>query len=135
LVDKVLSNAQKEFNLNLNLPSFKLNLNNEFIKNLPNGLVMSILSPKVLLPIMIMIKSLSQSVGENIDYAIDNVQDFFNKFKRYVISITSKIVAIFVKVLFDLIKKDIFNLLQVIVKDLAKEKSSDDEDILEGNND
>jgi len=124
LVDKVLSNAQKEFNLNLNLPSFKLNLNNEFIKNLPNGLVMSILSPKVLLPIMIMIKSLSQSVGENIDYTIDNVQDFFNKFKRYVISITSKIVAIFVKVLFDLIKKDIFNLLQVIVKDLAKEKAT-----------
>jgi hypothetical protein len=124
LVDKVLSNAQKEFNLNLNLPSFKLNLNNEFIKNLPNGLVMSILSPKVLLPIMIMIKSLSQSIGENIDYAIDNVQDFFNKFKRYVISITSKIVAIFVKVLFDLIKKDIFNLLQVIVKDLAKEKAT-----------
>ena len=124
LVDKVLSNAQKEFNLNLNLPSFKLNLNNEFIKNLPNGLVMSILSPKVLLPIMIMIKSLSQSVGENIDYAIDNVQDFFNNFKRYVISITSKIVAIFVKVLFDLIKKDIFNLLQVIVKDLAKEKAT-----------
>ena len=124
LVDKVLSNAQKEFNLNLNLPSFKLNLNNEFIKNLPNGLVMSILSPKVLLPIMIMIKSLSQSVGENIDYAIDNVQEFFNKFKRYVISITSKIVAIFVKVLFDLIKKDIFNLLQVIVKDLAKEKAT-----------
>jgi len=124
LVDKVLSNAQKEFNLNLNLPSFKLNLNNEFIKNLPNGLVMSILSPKVLLPIMIMIKSLSQSVSENIDYTIDNVQDFFNKFKRYVISITSKIVAIFVKVLFDLIKKDIFNLLQVIVKDLAKEKAT-----------
>jgi hypothetical protein len=124
LVDKVLSNAQKEFNLNLNLPSFKLNLNNEFIKNLPNGLVMSILSPKVLLPIMIMIKSLTQSIGENIDYAIDNVQDFFNKFKRYVISITSKIVAIFVKVLFDLIKKDIFNLLQVIVKDLAKEKAT-----------
>jgi hypothetical protein len=124
LVDKVLSNTQKEFNLNLNLPSFKLNLNNEFIKNLPNGLVMSILSPKVLLPIMIMIKSLSQSVGENIDYVIDNVQDFFNKFKRYVISITSKIVAIFVKVLFDLIKKDIFNLLQVIVKDLAKEKAT-----------
>ncbi len=124
LVDKVLSNAQKEFNLNLNLPSFKLNLNNEFIKNLPNGLVMSILSPKVLLPIMIMIKSLSQSVGENIDYTIDNVQDFFNKFKSYVISITSKIVAIFVKVLFDLIKKDIFNLLQVIVKDLAKEKAT-----------
>ena len=124
LVDKVLSNAQKEFNLNLNLPSFRLNLNNEFIKNLPNGLVMSILSPKVLLPIMIMIKSLSQSIGENIDYTIDNVQDFFNKFKRYVISITSKIVAIFVKVLFDLIKKDIFNLLQVIVKDLAKEKAT-----------
>jgi len=124
LVDKVLSNAQKEFNLNLNLPTFKLSLNNQFVKNLPNGLVMSILSPKVILPIMIMIKSLTQSVGENVDYTIDNVQDFFNKFKRYVINITSKIVAIFVKILFDLIKKDIFNLLQVIVKDLAKEKAT-----------
>jgi hypothetical protein len=124
LVDKILSNAQKDYNLNLNLPAFKLSLNTEFIKNLPKGLVMSILSPKVLLPIMIMIKSLTQSVGEAIDYTIDNVQDFFNKFKRYVINITSKIVAIFVKILFDLIKKDIFNLLQVIVKDLAKEKAT-----------
>jgi hypothetical protein len=124
LVDKVLSNTQKEFNLNLNLPTFRLSLNNQFVKNLPNGLVMSILSPKVILPIMVMIKSLSQSVGENIDYTIDNVQDFFNKFKKYVINITSKIVAIFVKILFDLIKKDIFNLLQVIVKDLAKEKAT-----------
>jgi hypothetical protein len=124
LVDKVLANAQKDFNLNLNLPAYKLSLNTDFIKNLPIGLVMSLLSPKVVLPIMIMIKSLTQSIGDNIDYAIDNVQDFFNKFKRYVINITSKIVAIFVKVLFDLIKKDIFNLLQVIVKDLAKEKAS-----------
>lgn len=124
LIDKLLANAQKDFSLNLNLPTYKLSLNNSFIKNLPTGLVMSLLSPKVILPIMIMIKSLTQSIGNNIDYAIDNVQDFFNKFKRYVINITSKIVAIFVKVLFDLIKKDIFNLLQVIVKDLAKEKAS-----------
>lgn len=124
LVDKLLANAQKDYNLNLNIPAYKLSLNTDFIKNLPIGLVMSLLSPKVVLPIMIMIKSLTQSIGDELDYAIDNVQDFFKKFKRYVINITSKIVSIFVKVLFDLIKKDIFNLLQVIVKDLAKEKAS-----------
>ena len=108
----------------VNLPAYQLNLNTDFLKNLPIGLVMSILSPKVILPLMIMIKSLTQAAGENIDYLIDNVGDFFKKFKKLAVNLISKIVSIFIKELFEQIKKDIFELLQVIVKDLAKEKAS-----------
>lgn len=124
--DSILSGLEKDeyLRLSANLPAYQISLNTNFLKNLPIGLVMSILSPKVILPLMIMIKSLTQSVGENIDYAIDNVQDFFKKFKKFTINLVSKIVAIFVKELFEQIKKDIFELLQVIVKDLAKEKAS-----------
>jgi hypothetical protein len=129
LPDSILSNLNDDryINLSTNLPSYKISLNNEFIKNLPKGLVMSILSPKVILPLIIMIKSLTQSAtqsaNQNIDYLIDNVSDFFSKFKKFTINIVSRIIAIFVKEIFEEIKKDIFNLLKVIVKDLAKEKA------------
>jgi hypothetical protein len=126
LTDSILSNLEKDkyVNLSANLPAYQLSLNTDFLKNLPIGLVMSILSPKVILPLMIMIKSLTQGAGENIDYLIDNVSDFFKKFKKLVVNLISKIISIFIKELFEQIKKDIFELLQVIVKDLAKEKAS-----------
>jgi len=124
LPDKVLSNLSPELNLNLNLPAYKISLNTEFIKNIPVGLSMSLLGPKVILPLMIMTKSLSQSTNQNVDYEIDNVQDFFKKYKKYTVNLISKIVALFVETLVIEIKKDIFNLLQVVVKDLAKEKAA-----------
>ena len=126
LTDSILSNLEKDkyINSSVNLPAYQLSLNTDFLKNLPIGLVMSVLSPKVILPLMIMIKSLTQAAGENIDYLIDNVGDFFKKFKKLAVNLISKIVSIFIKELFEQIKKDIFELLQVIVKDLAKEKAS-----------
>lgn len=122
LPDKILSNLGPEFSLNL--PTYKISLNTEFIKNIPVGLSMSLLGPKVILPLMIMTKSLVQNQNQNIDYEIDNVQDFFKKYKKYTINLISKIVAIFIEELVVEIKKDIFNLLQVVVKDLAKEKAA-----------
>lgn len=121
LPDKILSNLSPE--LSLNITPYKISLNTEFIKNIPVGLSMSLLGPKVILPLMIMTKSLTQNVNQNIDYNIDNVQDFFKKYKKYTINLISKIVALFVETLVEEIKKDIFNLLQVVVKDLAKEKA------------
>ena len=49
--------------------------------------------------------------------------DFLKKWKTFCIEIISKINAIFLKVLFEILKKDLVNLIGSIVKDLAKEQS------------
>jgi len=94
----------------------ELDLN--FVKLMVNGILMSIISPKVLLPIFIMLKS----IGNTISDSINSLMDFAKQFKTFFINLTSKIGAIFVQELFNLIKKDIKNLLQSVIQDLAKEK-------------
>jgi hypothetical protein len=89
-----------------------------FVKLIAQGIVTALLSPKVLLPIFVMLKAIGQ---EGLD-TIRNYTDFIKNFKKFFINIVSKIGAIFIQELFNLIKKDIKNLIQQIVKDLAREK-------------
>ena len=93
-----------------------VNLN--FVKLLAQGLVTAILSPKILLPIFTMLKSLGNTVTDQINSFVD----FAKKFKSFVINLVSKIGSLFVKELFELIKKDIKNLIQQVIMDVAKEQ-------------
>ena len=76
------------------------------------------MSPKVILPIFIILKAL----GRNIIDQINSWTEFIVQFRKFIINFVSKVGAIFVEELFNLIKKDILNLLQTVIKDLAKEK-------------
>jgi hypothetical protein len=89
-----------------------------FIKLIVQGLMSALLSPKVLLPIMLLLKSL----GNDISDKITTLVEFMKQFKEFVICVVSRVGAIFVEELFNLIKKDIKNLLQNIILDVAKEK-------------
>ena len=89
-----------------------------FIKLISQGLVCSLLSPKVLLPIFIMLKSL----GDTTTDIINSFIEFSKKFKTFLINTVSKIGALLVKELFELLKKDIKNLIQQVILDVAKEK-------------
>jgi hypothetical protein len=90
-----------------------------FIKLIAQGVVTALLSPKVLLPIFTMLKAIGQTLLDE----INNYVDFIKQFKKFFINIVSKIGAIFVQELFELIKKDIKNLIQQVILDLAKEKA------------
>lgn len=90
-----------------------------FVKLIAQGLVSALLSPKVLLPIFTMLKAIGQTLIDE----IKNYVDFIKQFKKFFINIVSKIGAIFVQELFELIKKDIKNLIQQVIRDLVKEKS------------
>jgi hypothetical protein len=89
-----------------------------FIKLMAQGLIGSLLSPKILLPIFIMLKSL----GKQFVDTINGYMAFAKIFKEFVINLVSKVGAIFVKELFELIKRDIRNLIQSIITDIAKEQ-------------
>jgi hypothetical protein len=95
----------------------KATIDTNFVKLIVQGLITSVLTPKVLLPIYIILKALQRDLDQ-----INNWNDFTKQFQRFIINFVSKVGAIFVEELFNLIKKDILNLLQSVIRDLAKEK-------------
>lgn len=97
----------------------KINIDLSFLKEFPKALVMSILSPKVVLPIMIMAKSLGQTFVDE----INSFMDFAEKLKTYFSDLVSKVASLFVKIIFNIIKKDIKALIAGIITDIAKEKT------------
>lgn len=91
-----------------------------FIKLLTQGLISSLLSPKILLPIFTMLKALGQTLVDGISSFVE----FMKKFSKFAINVISRVGALFVEALFIIIKKDIKVLIQQVILDLAKEKSN-----------
>jgi len=102
-----------------NRPGFDF-IDKDFIKQLINGLVGALLSPKVLLPIYVMIKA----IGKTIDDTINTFEKFCKFFKNFSINLISKIGSIFIQELFNIIKKDIRNLVLSVIRDIKIEKGS-----------
>jgi hypothetical protein len=96
---------------------YGLNLDLNFLKEYPRALLMTILSPKTILPIMIMAKSLGQTTIDS----INSMMEFAKEFKTYLVELVSKVMALFVKILFDIIKADIIALTQSILSDIKNE--------------
>lgn len=97
----------------------EINIDLSFLKEFPKALVMTVLSPKVLLPLFVMLKSLGD---DDVDNKINSFLDFVKNFKSLVINLASKISALFVEILVDLIRKDIKNLIRSIISDIRNEK-------------
>jgi hypothetical protein len=95
----------------------ELNLDLSFLESLPKAIMMSLLSPKVILPILIMSKALQQT-GADI---VEDFVSFIKTYTKYTINVMSKIGGLFIQELFEIIKKDIKTLIREIVSDVAKE--------------
>ena len=108
-------------NLGLGLVGeLKIEADFNIVKKIIQGLASAIFSPKIILPILIMLKSLGQTFVD----AFKTFMDFMKAFKKYFLNVIQKIYAIFIKTLYDELKKEIFNLLQSVIQDLAREKAS-----------
>jgi hypothetical protein len=89
-----------------------------FIKLMTNGMISALITPKMILPIIVMYKALGNILADN----IKTFTDFAKIFKKFFINLVSKVGAIFVEELFKLIKEDILKLIQQIIADIVKEK-------------
>lgn len=94
----------------------KLSLNLDIIKNLPIALFRAILSPKVLLGFLVMIKSLLTNTLE-----FEDLSDFLIKFKKFVLKFTRNIIAVFIEELATQIKKNIKRLVSTVLRDIKDE--------------
>ena len=100
------------------LESLKLTINTSAIKEIPKAIMKSLLSPKVLLPLFIMMKALGQNLADN----ITSLKDFAKKFKKLVINVMSRIGALFVKIMYELIIGDLKKILKTISRDILGNK-------------
>jgi hypothetical protein len=109
-----------------NSVDIKATINVNFIKELPKAFITTLLSPKILLPLFVILEAIQQLPSAALNNVcktqINSLQDFFKCFKSFVKNLVSKIGSLFVRELFELIKKDIVLLISSIIIDIKKEK-------------
>jgi len=119
--DNVVTNIlnDKEWSLRFPYPQrIKRQLDLNFVKKFHLSLSYTILSPKVLLPLLVMFKA----KNPKFDDSIFSFTEFFAKFRGVIRCIFSKVMAIFTKILFNEIKKDLKGLAKALLIDIFAEK-------------
>lgn len=116
-------------------------VNKEYVKQIPLAVASAVLSPKVLFPIFTLLQVV-ESQGKNtynqavtsgntfiqsgntisggVNNIINNGVDFLKVFKSFNIQLVSKIGAIFLKELYEILKRDIINLISSVISDVSK---------------
>jgi hypothetical protein len=120
-IEKILDSVAQNPDWSISVPTnlnVKVSFDTGVIKKIPLAIVSGILTPKVLLPIFTLI----QVVKNVIDYA-DNLVDFSVQYKKFLTEVVSQVNAIFLETLFELLKRDIVNLLGSIIADIQKENA------------
>ena len=107
-------------------PNFQLGLaiDEDIIDNFITALYAAVISPKVLLPMMIMVKSLEndqQNIQNSVLNKVYNLESFMKTFKTFNVEVISIIGAEFTKILTEIIKRDLRKLLRSIIRNLRKE--------------
>ena len=114
----------KDQDWKLNIPSnIDLNLNvainNDFLKIIPKAVMFSILRPKMLLGLQIVMKSVNPNFANIL--ALSNLESFIKTFGKFMTEMLSKIAAIFVEELFILLKKNLRLLVETLLVEIVKE--------------
>jgi hypothetical protein len=130
--------------------NIKVSIDKNVIKKIPLAIFGSIVSPKILLPLYTLLSVVQSGATFTYNQAItatndvtssintlgndaadlgaqgsnivNSGEDFLKKYKRFVIEVVSQINAEFLRVLYEILKKDIVNLISTIIKDVAVSK-------------
>ena len=111
-------NLLPKLGLDLNLKS---SLDTNLITQLPKTVFKTILSPKVMLGLLVMVKAISSQFGSQLDSQFDDLENFMKTFRKFTVGFMRKIMAIYVKELFDIVKKNVKQLVEKILNDIVKE--------------
>jgi len=105
-------------NFNLNI---KLSLETSIITQIPAIIFKTILSPKVMLGFLIMLKGIGNEIGKKLDTLFDDLKGFLKTFKKFIVNFLRKLMAFFVEELFAVVKKNIKQLVESILLEIVKE--------------
>jgi hypothetical protein len=106
--------------------TFTASLNDGFLKQFLNALVGSILSPKVILPFMIMLYATKQQVPAQ----VKNIEDFTKQYRTFYIDFVSKLYSKFTQKVLKELKKQIIRLVTLLNTDILNEKKKKIQDMI-----
>ena len=118
-----IEKLSKDENWKLQLPdgiNIDIAIKDGLLKVIPRAVVMTILSPKVLLGLMIILKSLGSAVINE----IEDFATFMKNMKTYLVNMASRIASIFIEELFKLLKKNIRRLVETLMVEIVKESKN-----------
>lgn len=140
ILDTLYQNPEWQAFLPTNF-NLEVAVNKEIIKQIPLAVASAVLSPKVLFPIFTLLQvvegqaknTYNQAVTSGntfvqsgnttlggVNNIINNGVDFLKVFKSFNIQLISKIGAIFLKALYDILKRDILLLISSVISDISK---------------
>jgi len=117
-LSKAASDAYEQSDFSIDLPSFQISINLSFIFNIPKALIMSILSPKMFLPFVIVYK---QFVA-NAKNAIVDAKDLMKKLKKIFTCTIKELFWKFIREFWKRVKADLKNFLMRIIRKILKDK-------------
>ena len=149
IIDSISDNPEWSVNTPSNL-NVKLSIDKNIIKKIPLAVAAAVLTPKNLLPLYTLLSVVQSgstftynqavtAVNENINdisslgnsganigsqgsNIINSGEDFLKKYKTFAIEVVSQINSEFLRTLYEILKKDIVNLLQLIITDISRSK-------------
>lgn len=149
IIDSISENPSWGFGVPSNL-NLKVSIDKNVIKKIPLAVAASILTPKNLLPLYTLLSVVQSgatftynqnvteinqtpnpiseignagaNIGSQGSNIINNGADFLKKYKTFAIEVVSRINAEFLQVLYEILKKDIVNLVSIIIGDISKSK-------------
>lgn len=118
-----VENLSKDDDWKLKLPdgiNIDISLKSGILKIIPQAVVLTILSPKVLLGLMIILKSLGSTVAD----LVEDFSTFMANMKTFMINVVSRIGAIFIEELFKLLKANLRQLVETLLLEIIKESKN-----------
>jgi len=140
ILDTLYQNPEWQAFLPTNF-NLEVAVNKQILKQIPLAVASAVISPKVLFPIFTLLQVLEGQAKNTYNQAvtstntfiqsgntslggvnniINNSTDFLKVFKSFNIQVISKIGAIFLQTLYEILKKDIINLISSVIADITK---------------
>jgi len=147
IVNSVTQNEEWKRAINSGL-AINVSVDKNVIKQIPLAVAAAVLTPKVLLPIYTLLAVVQNEASVTWNNAVSNTNpyinsantfsssaetvssqasnvvtdgvDFLKKFRSFNIEVISQINGIFIKTLFEILKRDIVKLVSIIIKDINK---------------
>ena len=97
--------------------NFQLAIQQDMLKVIPQAIMATLLSPTNLLGMFVVFKALGNVFVDQ----IQDITEFINKMKSFLVEVMSKVGAIFVEELFNAIKNNIDSIVLALLNDIRKE--------------
>jgi HPt (histidine-containing phosphotransfer) domain-containing protein len=143
ILDTIYQNPEWKAFLPTNF-NLEIAVNKDILKQIPLAVASSVISPKVLFPIFVLLQVVESQAkntyNQNVTSAntivqsgntslggvnniVNNSTDFLKVFKTFNIQVVSRIGAIFLKALYEYLKKDLINLISSVIADISKSQA------------